>query len=73
MTYHDYEHPIITNPYKSAKKGYILLKNSGYDSVNKNEHINLKLSGYDHSGHLRSFRKPKLILSNLTSPSLDLT
>ena len=29
--------------------------------------IDLKLSGYDHMGHLRSLRRPTLTWSNLTS------
>ena len=51
MTYHDHGHPIKTNPYKSAK----------------NEDIDLKLSRYDHMCLLRSFRRPTLTWSDLTS------
>ena len=57
ITYHDNGHPINTDPYE-------LVKN--YD-------IDMKLSGSDHSGNLRSFRKPTLPLSNLTSLSHGLS
>ena len=44
------DHPIITNPYKSAK----------------NEDTELKLSRYDHMYHLTSLKRPTLTWSNLT-------
>ena len=56
MTYNDHGHPIITNPYKSAK----------------NKDTDMKLSGCDHRGHLTSLKRPTLTWSNLTSPSHDL-
>ena len=50
MMYDDRGHQIITNMYDSFQR----------------QHLNLKLSGYDHSCYLWSFRKPSLTWSNLT-------
>ena len=57
MTYHDHGHPIITNPYKSAK----------------NEDSDMKLSGCDQRGHIRLLKRPNLTWSNLTTLSHDLS
>ena len=57
MTYHDHGQPKITNIYNLAK----------------NQHINLKLSGYDYRGQLGQFVKPNLTGINLTTFSHNLT
>ena len=56
-TYHDYGHPIIVDPYNSAK----------------NNQIDMNVSGYDHGGPLRLFMKSNLTRSNINLPSQDLS